>query len=133
MQKTTLKLTAGLPRSGKSSWAKTQGVPIVNPDSIRLALHGQPFYGPAEPFVWAIAKVMVSALFKAGHTVVILDATNVTEAKRKEWVGMADSLELVIFPTSVEECKRRATALNQDYLLPIIDRMASEWDLGGIL
>ena len=30
----------GLPRSGKTTWARKQGYPIVNPDSIRLAFHG---------------------------------------------------------------------------------------------
>lgn len=36
-------LTIGLPRSGKSTWAKQQGCPVVNPDSIRLALHGKAY------------------------------------------------------------------------------------------
>jgi predicted kinase len=31
-------LTVGLPRSGKTTWAKQQGVPMVNRDAIRLAL-----------------------------------------------------------------------------------------------
>ncbi|KKK82651.1 hypothetical protein LCGC14_2801230, partial [marine sediment metagenome] len=44
-------LTVGLPRSGKSTWARKQGHPIVNPDSIRLALYGEPFIEEAEPMI----------------------------------------------------------------------------------
>ena len=36
-------VTVGLPRSGKTTWAREQGYPIVNPDSIRLSLHGKRF------------------------------------------------------------------------------------------
>ena len=81
----TLIAMVGLPRSGKSTWAKKAGHPIVSPDAIRLALHGQRFISEAEPFVWAIAKAMVRALFLAGHSAVILDATNNTRKRRDEW------------------------------------------------
>src|SRR5882672_916000 len=55
--------TVGLPRSGKSTWARSQSFPIVCPDAIRIAIHGQRFISEAEPFVWATAKAMVRALF----------------------------------------------------------------------
>ena len=67
-------LTVGLPRSGKSTWAKKQGYPIINPDSIRLALHGEHFIEDAEPMVWTIAMYMTKALFLAGHNKIIIDA-----------------------------------------------------------
>lgn len=56
MSKPTLVLMVGLPRSGKSTIARSGRVPIVSPDAIRLALHGQPFIASAEPTVWATAK-----------------------------------------------------------------------------
>jgi predicted kinase len=55
-------LTVGLPRSGKSSWSRQQTFPVVNPDSIRLALHGLRFAPEAEPFVWAIDTNQVDLL-----------------------------------------------------------------------
>jgi hypothetical protein len=58
-------LTCGLPRSGKSTWARGQGVPVVNPDSVRLALHGQVYRKESENMVWAIAETMIRALFIA--------------------------------------------------------------------
>jgi predicted kinase len=78
-------LTVGLPRSGKSTWAKEQGHPIVNPDAIRLAMHGTAYNTKVEPLVWATAKYMVEALFLAGHDKVIVDATNSTRKRREFW------------------------------------------------
>lgn len=118
--------TVGFPRSGKSTWAKEQGHPVVNPDSIRLALHGQRFVAEAEPFVWAIAKVMVRALFIVGHPVVVLDATNVTKKRRDEWKSDEWRTQFHVVDTPAEVCRQRA--LYQPELLPVIDRMSAEYE-----
>ena len=120
-------MTVGLPRSGKTTWAKEQGLPIVNPDSIRLALHGHRYLQLAEPFVWAIARVMVQALFLAGHTEVILDATNTTQARRDEWKGPW-SRAYQIIDTTEEECIQRAQEENDEYIIPVIQRMAASFE-----
>ncbi len=122
-------LTVGLPRSGKSTWARQYGAPIVNPDAIRLALHGQRFQVQAEPMVWAIARYMVEALFLAGHTTVILDATNVTFKRRNEWSSNNWVCRFEEFRTPAQECKQRALNSDMPDLLPVIDRMAAqtEW------
>ena len=95
-------LTVGLPRSGKTTWAKKMNFPIVNPDSIRLALHGNQFITEAEPMVWEIAKYMVKSLFLAGHNTVILDATNTTVKKRKEWLSKEYDCYFKVFKTYSE-------------------------------
>src|SRR6266496_94555 len=123
----TLILCVGLPRSGKTTWARAQGFPIVNPDSIRLALHGQRFQLLAEPFVWALTKVMVRALFLAGHSTVILDATNGTRARRDEWHSDEWVTGFQVFTATVFECIQRARAQHDDYIVPVIERMAAEW------
>lgn len=79
-------VTVGLPRSGKSTWAKKQGFPIVEPDAIRFALYGQEWWAPGEPMVWSVAYTMVRALFLAGHRNVILDAVSHTKYRRDEWI-----------------------------------------------
>lgn len=127
--KKTLILTVGLPRSGKSTWAREQGLPIVNPDSIRLALHGEPFLERAEPMVWVVANIMVTALFEAGHDKVIVDATNTTVKRRDFWKNSLWTIEYKIFHTSVEECVQRATFTEKLYLIPVIERMAAEFSL----
>ena len=116
-------MTVGLPRSGKSTWARETGYPIVNPDSIRLALHGQSFIGNAEPMVWTIAKYMVKSLFIAGHDVVILDSCNQSEYRRNEWKSKEWKRLYKVFRTDIEECKKRALDNDQEYLITVIDRM----------
>lgn len=131
MEELILILTVGLPRSGKTTWAKSQGYPIVNPDSIRLALHGQRFQADAEPFVWAIAEVMVKALFKAGNNVVIVDATNNTAKRRNFWgnkVGFTARIESKIFDASAEECIKRARLIDDEEIISVIERMNIESD-----
>ena len=125
----TLIMTIGLPRSGKSTWARQQIVPVVNPDSIRLALHGQPYIASAEPIVWATAKLMVQSLFYAGHAAVILDAVNGTQDRRDEWIGTNWVRLFHTFDTPREVCIERARANNQEYLVHGIERMAIylEW------
>lgn len=121
--------TVGLPRSGKTIWAQSQAWPIVCPDAIRLAIHGQRFIGQAEPFVWATARAMVSALFLAGHKIVILDATNITEKRRAEWVqpGLWSTFFKVI-DTPAAICIERARAALDEALVPVIERMSEAYE-----
>lgn len=125
-----LLMMVGLPRSGKSTFARAlsreKGYPIVCPDAIRLALHGKKFEFLAEPFVWAIAKVMLRALFIAGHEVVILDATNATRARRKEWYSRDWSVTHMLVDTPKEVCITRAG--DDRYMIPVIERMAASWE-----
>jgi predicted kinase len=74
--------------------------------------------------VWAIAKYMVRALFEAGHEQVVLDATNLTEWRRREWRNRPQ-WETVYkeFNTDAETCALRAYENNQVDLLPVISRM----------
>jgi predicted kinase len=124
----------GLPRAGKSTAAlDRETAAIVSPDAIRLALHGQRFQAEAEPFVWAIARTMVRSLFLAGHCEVVVDATNVTQRRRDEWVREAAALQAEYVPVIVEtapaECIRRARAEGDMEIIPVIERMEREWDL----
>lgn len=120
--------TVGLPRSGKSTWARRQAYPVVNPDSIRLALHGQRFAAEAEPFVWAIAKVMVRSLFGAGHRHVILDATNMTRKRRAEWLSREWGTFFKHIDTDSPTCRQRAELEKDAEILPVIDRMEAEFE-----
>lgn len=126
--KPTLCLMVGLPRSGKSTWARATGHPIVCPDAIRLALHGQRFVPEAEPFVWAIAKVMVAALFEAGHSCVILDACNTTRKRRDEWKDPRWDRSFRVLDTHAEACIQRAHETGREDILPVIERMAAQYE-----
>ena len=128
MVKRKLICTVGLPRSGKSTWARKQGHPIVNPDSVRLAMHGQRFQALAEPFVWAVVHCMVKALFLAGHNVVILDATNTTKKRRDEWISKGWDTVFLVVGTLAHECIRRAKAEGDEVIIPVIERMYESYE-----
>lgn len=128
----TLHLMVGLPRSGKSTKAKQLGFPIVEPDAIRKVIHGTAWKPNVEPLVWAQAHLMVEALFEAGHKDVILDATNHTVERRKEWESDQWSLRYHQVLTDQRVCIERAIGTGQDYLVPVIERMSRTLEpLGG--
>lgn len=131
--KPELWMTVGLPYSGKSNWAINQGFPVVCPDKIRLALHAQRYEPLAEPMVWAIAKVMVRALFYAGHAKVILDATNTTSNRRDDWQSDDWVRKYLICDICKEACIQRARKADDEYIVDIIERMAGYLDYDGIL
>ena len=126
MDENQLILTVGLPYSGKTTWAAKQGCPIVSPDQIRLALHGRRYEQRAEEMVWTIARVMVRALFGAGHRRVIVDATHNSEKRRKPWASDDWFLRYQVFEATREECIARAKAVGDNEILPVIERMADQ-------
>jgi predicted kinase len=124
-------LTVGLPRAGKSTWARKQNLPIVNPDSVRLAMHGKRYLSEMEWLVWPFVYIIAKALFLAGSDTIIVDATNVSAKRREEWSRKFPEaiIELKIFDTPPEECIRRAKQDGMDDLVPVIQRMAAELDI----
>jgi len=125
-------LTVGLPKSGKSTWAKEysgeHNVPMVNPDSIRYALHGEKYIQSYEDEVWHIAKVMTDALFLAGHKEIIIDATNINDQARSIWESGDREIEYKNFEVSKEECIERAEEEGDYEIIPIISSMARRID-----
>lgn len=128
-----LGITAGFPLSGKSTLCcglMNKNIVVVNPDTIRLALHGKQFEPLAEPFVWATAQIMVRTLLKQGHDVIV-DATNTTIERRKMWVNMAKEfglkLEIDWVTTSSEICFKRNEELKR-LDNSIIERMVSQFE-----
>jgi len=126
-------LMVGLPYSGKSTIARSFKHPIVCPNQIRIALHGQRYEPLAEPMVWAMAKVFVRSLFLAGHDQVVLDACSVTSSRRDDWIDEAWTRSYVVCDVSKIACMTRAQNNNDSYILPIIDRMATYLEFDGIL
>jgi predicted kinase len=116
--KNILILTVGLPQSGKSTWAKMSKCPIVNRDSIRLAIGGTIRYFKEENRVTELEQIMAISLFKAGHKEVIIDATHLKKKYRKSWVEFADRASLLLddpvqvklkrFKTPLSVCQKRA-------------------------
>jgi predicted kinase len=76
-----------------------------------------------------MSYLMVDSLFNAGHETIVIDATNCSAKRRDEWRKHCDNMELRVFDTSPDECKRRAIDTGQGDLVFVIDRMVKEWDL----
>lgn len=119
----------GLPRSGKSTWARKWYLPIVSSDAVREALHGERFLSKAEPYVHVVKNTMIEALFLAGHTTVIVDECHVKRKYRQalEDLGVARCVYIVL-GTPKEECLARANEAGDDVIVPVIERMAEEWE-----
>jgi len=136
MKSRKLVMMVGLPRSGKTTKAlelsEEYGSPVVNPDSVRLALHGQAFVASAEGVVWAHVYLMVNSLFLAGHEEVIIDACNNTRKRRKAFIYqcLPNKVEYVAIQTPVDVCKDRLTDQNAG-LGSVIDRMSEQHEPVG--
>jgi predicted kinase len=124
----TLICLVGLPYSGKTTWARATGHPVVCPDAVRVAVHGQRFVERAEPFVWATVKAMVRALFLAGHRAVVLDATNTTRKRRDEWRSPDWATYFKVFDATKDVCLARAGLAGDAEIAPVIERMAGQWE-----
>lgn len=85
-----------------------------------------------KPWVWAMAYTMVDALFRAGHNTVIVDATHVSHRRRVPWIEKFQTVAKItfeVFGTPPDECIRRAEAEGDTDIIPVIRRMAKEWDI----
>lgn len=59
------------------------------------------------------------------YSPVMIDETNLTVGQREWWKKLDPKAVEIRLNTSADECKRRAVASGQDYLIPVIDRMAA--------
>lgn len=126
--KRILYVMVGLPRSGKSTIAKGLNCPIVNKDSIRLALHGQIFRQESESMVTAIETLMVDSLLIAGHDKIVIDATNTISSFRDKWRKVAIAYDMtinfIVCNASKVECMERAEYCDRQDLIPVIEKMS---------
>jgi len=78
--------------------------------------------------VHAIAKIMVRALFIAGHDTVCVDETNIRRFIRDGWrKGDWETLFWHV-DTSKEVCLDRARKNNDEVIQPVIERMAEDFE-----
>lgn len=118
----------GFSRSGKSTWSRKQGFPIVEPDAIRLELYNQIFWGPGERMVWTVVDLMIRSLFRGGNETVILDATNIQRWQRDQW--QSDIWETVFHyvDTGADVCTVRAYRNDRSDLVEVIEKMEKQFE-----
>ncbi len=130
-----LYMLIGLPRSGKTTWAKQKqelsGGVIVSADAIRWSVYGQRFWELGEPLVWGLRDVLLRTLLEQGVDIII-DETNTKEARRTPTIKIAKNYGYevygVIVSTTAEECIRRAEDEEDDKIIPVIQRMAEQYE-----
>lgn len=120
-QKVTL--MCGIPRCGKSTWIQKNKVDeiVVSPDEIRSKIFGHQFHQNAEGFIWSLAESMALLLLDQGKSLII-DATNITSSARRKWIKVAEpydcDIEIIVFRTTLEVCKKRNLASKEGCLVP---------------
>ena len=124
-----LHMMVGLPRSGKSTEARKLNYPIIEPDAIRRSVHGTAWRAESEPLIWGLASVMTQTLFLTGYNDVVLDATNHTKQRRQIWESPHWLIQYHIVDTPKNICIQRARDTDQAYLIPVIERMAAQFEL----
>ena len=107
--------------------AELYGWVIVNTDSVRIATHGHRFWREAESLVWATTEIMVRSLFITGHSVVVLDATNVQRTLRDKWARLGRwETWYRQFDVSATTCMKRASG--DEVLLEVIESMSARYN-----
>ncbi len=125
----------GLPRSGKTTWAKTKqeisGGVIVSADTLRWLVYGQRFWGEGEPFVWSIRGIVLKMLLEQGVNIII-DETNSKKERREPIIQMAKTYDYNVFGvtvnTALEECIKRAEKEGDSVIIPIIRRIYEQFE-----
>jgi len=133
-------IMVGLPCSGKSTIAKTYkgkfGWVIINPDTIRLAKHGQQWKPDEESFIWECARVMAKHFLILGYSVIV-DATHVKREYRAPWKKIANEFNLPMYIHEIirdySKSIERNMQINRfcnDKGIPVtdvIDKMIDNW------
>jgi predicted kinase len=119
-----LVVVSGLPGSGKSHFCRRlvslYPIALLESDALRRALFGQPTHSPEESRrLFAASHQVIDRLLASGRSV-LLDATNLREAHRRELYDIADrrGAKLVLVslraPAAVVEERLAARARRED-------------------
>ena len=126
----------GLPRSGKSTYAKKfaaeNNVTRVNADDLRLELYGERFYGGGEDMLWSVFRYMCKALVRSGNSIILVN-TNITNDSRRPLLTLSKKYDIgiryIYIDTPKDVCQLRALETKQENLVSVIEKMHKELEL----
>jgi predicted kinase len=131
----TITVMCGLPRCGKSTWVKNNKKleVVISADDLRYIVYNQRFWAEGEALMWSIRSIMLKYLMQQGIDIII-DETNTTKGRRMPILKMAKQYGYYVIGNVIEGytpdmCKERAIREGQNDLIPIIDRMAEQFEL----
>ena len=120
----------GLPGSGKSTWAKDQGVSAISSDHMRLLLADDENDQTIHSAVFAAARHILRCRLRLRRPLTLVDATNLTVRERRPYIRIAQlhdcRVEAMFFDTAVEVCKQRNRGRNRVVPDEVIDWMANK-------
>ncbi len=128
-----LYVMVALPRAGKSTYIRKylREIVQVSADQLRLIISGERFSPKQEPKVWWVRSIMLEALMQQGIDIVV-DQTNINRHRRKPLLELAKEYgyrsTAIEIKTGIEICKRRAIKTGQKDLLPVIEKMAHNYE-----
>ena len=106
-----LVVLAGLPGSGKSTWAAAQPEAALSSDEMRRLLADDPADQSIHRRVFAALRYLARVRHEVGRPVTYIDATNLTPRDRRPWIKLAEMLdceaEAIFFDTALEVCLAR--------------------------
>src|SRR5512140_3669114 len=91
----------GFPASGKSTWAREQGLPVLSSDAMRGFLRGDETDQSTNREVFSTLREMLRRRVELGARVTIIDSTALSPRERRCWIRMAElhdcDIEAVFF------------------------------------
>jgi predicted kinase len=101
----------GLPGSGKSTWVAQQGTTPVSSDEVRRLIADDAGIQTIHRLVFATVRYLVRQRIAAGCAVTYIDATNLTQRERRQYIKLAGlygcDIEAVFFDVPLEVCLQR--------------------------
>lgn len=132
----TIIMACGLPRSGKTSFRnkllnEKANIFTISADELRYLVHGERFNSKAEDVVWFIRSKIFEYILQQKKNVFV-DETNTSAKRRKPIIELAKRFNYkiicVYFDISKEICIERAKFVNDEDIIPIINKMHAQFE-----